>query len=229
MHPFRTIRPARPRPVVPLLALAVVAALASVARAGDEPPAGAAATFPWSRYGTAYVGVGGGLGRYGDHTDANDDGSLSGIDAKDNGTSWRLRAGFEGRYGGGEVGFVDLGRSEFSATSAGGPSWVAGDVTARVESQGWLWTAFARYPIVERWAALVRVGGFTWTSTETFTENGFESGDEDSGTSLTFGFGLEYDIHRLSHTVLRTEWDRFVVDEDELPVNSFSIGADYHF
>lgn len=101
-------------------------------------------------------------------------------------------------------------------------------MSATVEAKGWLWSAFARYPIVERWAALVRVGGYTWESTETFTETFGPSSQKDTGTTVIFGFGLEYDIHRLQHTVLRTEYDRFVVDADELPVNSFTAGVDYH-
>jgi hypothetical protein len=102
-------------------------------------------------------------------------------------------------------------------------------VDARVEANGWLWSAFARYPIIERWAALVRLGGFTWQSRESFNETFGPSGQTDNGTTFTLGFGLEYDIHRLEHTVLRTEWDHFVVDKDELPVNSISAGIDYHF
>jgi hypothetical protein len=181
---------------------------------------------PWQRYGTLYVGGSAGMGAYQKHVDANDDGSLTNIHSDDSGMNWNLRLGFQFRYGGLETGYMDLGKADMKARSSGGTSWSAGDVTAGVKSHGWLWTAFARYPITERWAALLRLGGFTWQSREDFTETFGPSSQTDNGTSATLGFGLEFDPGKLQHIVLRTEYDHFVVDADDLPVNSFTFGID---
>jgi hypothetical protein len=181
---------------------------------------------PWQRYGTLYLGGGAGAAGYQKHTDANDDGSLSGISSHDTGLAWNLRLGFQSRYGGVETGYMDLGKAKMTARSSGGTSWSAGDVSAGVHARGWLWTAFARYPITERWASLVRLGGFTWQSAEDITESYGPYSVTDNGTTVTLGFGLEYDPGRLQHIVLRTEYDRFVVDADELPVNSLTFGIE---
>jgi hypothetical protein len=181
---------------------------------------------PWQKYGTMYLGGSGGMAGYQKHRESNDDGSLTGVHTDDSDFAWNLRLGFQARYGGAETGYVDLGKATMSATSSGGVSWSAGDVTAGVHAHGWLWTAFARYPISERWASLVKLGGFTWQSDEDFTEAYGPSSQADNGTTFTFGFGLEYDPGKLQHIVLRTEYDHFVVDADELPVNSFTFGID---
>jgi hypothetical protein len=189
---------------------------------------------PWHRYGTFYYNVGVGAAMYGDHTEANNDGSLSGIDASDTGFAWNVRAGFAGRYVGAEVGWVDLGEAKFDAVSDGtGNSWVAGDVSAEVEGSGWSLAGLLRIPIKDRWVMLARVGMLGWSTTETFTEtsggNTFTSTDENSGSSALYGVGFEYDIYNRDHFWIVTEFTRAQVDDDELPVNMFSGGIVYHY
>jgi hypothetical protein len=182
---------------------------------------------PWHKHGGLYLAGSGGLAGYQKHAEANDDGSLSGISNDDTDLTWKLGAGFKFHYGGFEADYVDLGKARMKARSRGGTSWLAGNVTAGVHATGWLWTSFARYPIKDRWAALVKLGGFSWQSKEDFTEEGYgPSSDEDSGTTMTLGFGLEWDPGRLQHIVLRTEYDHLVVDADELPVNSLTFGIE---
>lgn len=178
---------------------------------------------PWHRYGEFYGSVGVAPTRFGDHTDSNDDGSLSAIDARDTGFGWHLNAGFAARHVGVELGWMDLGSSRFDAVSDGsGGSWAAGDVSAEVEASGWTLSGLARIPIKPRWVMLARLGLFGWTSKETFVEDisstTVVTEEEDTGTSLLMGLGFEYDIHNLDHFWIRTELTRAQVDADELPV-----------
>ena len=108
------------------------------------------APHPWHKYGEFTFGGSIGWSQYQDHTDANDDGSLSNIDAKDGGLGWHLDAGFVGRYAGVEIGYMDLGSSKFDATSSGGSSWLAGDVSAEVEGSGWTFSGLVRIPVKPR-------------------------------------------------------------------------------
>ncbi len=178
---------------------------------------------PWHRYGDFYASAGIAPTFYREHTEANDDGSLSAIDARDTGFGWHLNAGFAGRHVGVELGWMDLGSSKFDATSDGSAdSWAAGDVSAEVEASGWTLSGLARIPVKPRWVMLARLGLLGWTSKETFVEqigsSTVVSEQEDTGTSLLMGLGFEYDIHNLDHFWIRTELTRAQVDADELPV-----------
>lgn len=76
-----------------MAALPVRAAIAEDdATAGSGKKAGAFVA-PWNRWGTVYVGAGGGLGSFQKHTDSNNDGSLSAIDADDSDLDWNVRVG----------------------------------------------------------------------------------------------------------------------------------------
>lgn len=189
---------------------------------------------PWHKWGEFYYGAGVGASLYNDHTESNDDGSLSNIDASDTGFEWNVRGGFAGKYVGVELGWMDLGQSKFDAVSDGtGNSWSPGDVSAEVDVNGWTLSGLVRVPIKERWVMLARIGVMGWTSTETFTEtNGgptVTTVEEDTGTTALYGVGFEYDIYNLNHFWIVTEFTRAQVDEDELPVNVISGSIVYHY
>ena len=189
---------------------------------------------PWHRYGDFYASVGVGPTFFSDHPDANDDGSLSNVDAHDSGFGWNFSAGFAGRYVGAELGYVNVGTSKFDAVSDGsGDSWGAGDVSAEVEGGGWAASGLARIPIKPRWVMLARLGVLGWSTKETFTETfgstTYTSYDEDSGTSVLYGVGFEYDIYSQDRFWLRTEMSRTQVDHDELPVLGVNGSLVFHY
>jgi hypothetical protein len=190
---------------------------------------------PWHHLGQFYAGVGMGPTFFSDHTDANDDGSLSNVDAHDTGFGWQVTAGFAGRYVGAEVGWIDPGSSKFDAVSDGsGDSWGAGDVSAKVEGGGWMACGLARIPIKPRWVMLARIGVLGWSTKETFTENfgggpTYTSYDEESGTSVLYGVGFEYDVYHLGDFWIRTEMTRTQVDNDELPVVGVNGSLVFHY
>lgn len=82
---------------------------------------------------------------------------------------------------------------------------------------------------MDRWAAIGRLGGLSWESSQELVGSLDNPSLEARGTSATYGLGLEYDVHRPLHTVLRAEWEQFTVDEDDLSVNSFTATVSYHF
>jgi hypothetical protein len=254
-HHDRTLKRHRlgAQPLFLTLALAALAGLAPATRAADGTPAASEertrkpgalglifasaprAVKPWHALGDFYAGVGLGPTFFSDHTKANDDGSLSGVNARDTGFGWQISAGFAGHYVGAEVGWLDPGSSKFDAVSDGsGYSWGAGDVSAKVEGGGWTASALARIPIKPRWVMLARVGVLGWSARETFTENFGGGGtstsyDEDSGTTVLYGVGFEYDIYSRDHFWLRTEMTRAQVDNDELPVIGVTGSLVFHY
>ena len=193
-------------------------------------PGGTPTPRPWHKYGEFVVGAGLGASFYSGHVDANDDGSLSSVDDDGSSTVREFRAGFLGKFIGVEFGHLALGEVEFSAQSSGGPSWAAGDVSARVQADGWFYSAIGRYPVQDRWVLLARVGMLSWTTEESFTENGIDSeGSEDSGSDFMYGVGIEYDIYNRHYFWVRTEFAHGTVDDDELPVNLMTVSLDFRF
>lgn len=189
---------------------------------------------PWHQWGEFTMRGGLGPSFIGDHRESNDDGSLTGVDARSTGVGWSLGGGFMGKYVGAEVGWMDTGSAKFDATSDGsGDSWSAGDVSAEVEGSGWTLSGLVRIPIKPRWVMLARIGVLGWSTTETFTESSggstFTSHDENSGTSALLGVGFEYDIYSLDHFWLRTELTRAQVDDDELPILGVNGSLVFHY
>src|SRR5262245_18910775 len=223
-----------------LVAFTATASAEESSDSGKKPllpfaPSGTPAVRPWHKYGEFYAGIGFGGTKYSDHLAANDDGSLTNINAKSSGLNWQLRVGFVGKYVGAEIGRLSLGRTKFTATSDGtGDSWMSGEVGDEVKASGWTYSALGRVPINGRCAALARVGMLSWNSTETYSESpipGYSYGTEskDSGSGLLWGLGLDYDLYNQHYFWLRTEFMHSQVDDDELPVNAVTASLDFHF
>jgi len=174
-----------------------------------------------------YAGAGVGMTQNSDFVDANDDGSLSGISDDDTDTSWSVYGGYNFTpHVGVEASYSDHGETGFSATSDGsGDSWVAGDVATDFEADGVGVAVVGRWPVSDRWTLFARLGVYSWNTTETFTENGFVSKDENSGTDASYGAGFEYDIGKEDDWVIRGEVGGTQVDDDGDSLVSGQVGV----
>lgn len=167
---------------------------------------------------------------YNDHTDllsANNDGSLSGINEDQKDSGYSVQAGYKfNDYVAVEGGYLDLGEPKFDAQSDGsGESWVAGDVSTLMEADGWLLSVVGSWPLSERISLFGRLGIYFWDTTETFTENGFETVDKNSGEDAYFGGGVDWDLGEKDKWHLRGEVAQTEVDKDGDKVNMLSAGA----
>lgn len=173
----------------------------------------------WPRF---YGGVALEAVRNKDFVSANNDGSLSGISKKETSTAWRLFGGYSFTENLGiEGGYLDLGKSSFTAQSSGGISWSPGKVGTDFEADGWYLEGVVRYPIAPRWTMYARVGAYRWHTKETFFEQSFgTSVDKDSGTNAIYGIGVEYDVGVDNKWVWRGDVMQTKVDHDRDTVNT---------
>jgi OOP family OmpA-OmpF porin len=188
----------------------------------------------WSQRGGSgggwHAGVRFGTAKNRDFVSANNDGSLSKIDANESDVSWSLFGGYDfNQYVGVEVGYVDLGKTDFSAESEGGPSWSPGKVSTEFEGNGATLTGRGRLPLSERWALFAKLGIFRWNTKETFRESYGTTVDENSGTDAVYGAGVEYDPGQKDKWVWRAEVARTEVDDDGDKVDTASAALVYNF
>ena len=128
-----------------------------------------------------------------------------------------------------EAGYSDMGGSNFTATSAGGESWEPGAVGTNFDAEGWLLSGLYRKPISPRVALLIRLGIFSWSTTETFTEPSGVSVDKNSGEDLYYAVGTEIDVGIEGHWYLRTEIAQTTVDDDGNDVTTGGVGFVFHY
>ncbi len=167
---------------------------------------------------------------YNDHGDlysANDDGSLSSVSRDDSATGFAIFGGYNLTDNIGlEVGYVDMGEPDFSAVSDGsGVSWVAGNVSTKLEADGWLFSILGHLPVSERMTVFARLGIFAWDTTETFNENSFISVDKNSGSDVQYGAGFDYDVGTEDKWHLRGEIGTGDIDDDGQQVTGVGVSA----
>ncbi len=177
-----------------------------------------------------YAGAGIGYGDI-DYPDSNQDGSVTGVSTDDSDTVFNF-------YGGYQIndtvsvqgGYHDFGESDFAGVSDGsGDSWVAGDVSATLDSDGWELAVLGRWPIGNRWYLLGQLGWLWWDSTETFVENGVVSTESSSGSDFSYGAGLEYDVGLNERIVYRFMGTHHEVDNDGYDVKALRADIVYRF
>lgn len=166
-----------------------------------------------------------------DYPDSNQDGSVTGVSTDDSDIVGSLSVGYQiNDYIGVQGAYQDFGESDFSGVSDGsGESWVAGNVSANLDADGWELGVVGRWPISDRWYALAFVGWLWWDSTETFNENGFITVESESGDDLTYAGGLEYDIGLPDRIVYRFMLTHHEVDVTSYDINSAAAEIVYRF
>lgn len=177
------------------------------------------------------LGAGLGAAHHGGLVQDNDDGSLSAIKTDKTSIPKKLFVSYEPwDTVGFQLGYTDLGKDSFTATSAGGSSWLAGPVATSHEADGWELTLYKRIPVSERYTLLLRIGAFFWESEQTYTDSGGTYPvDRKTGSSLTYGLGFEYDIGVKNRFFWRGELQRYTVWDGDLTANAASINLGYRF
>ncbi len=176
-----------------------------------------------------YWGVGFGLVKN-DTPDAWQDGSLTNIDDDKSDVSLSFFFGYQfNDYVGVQGAYRDLGESSLNATSSGGPSWSPGEVSGEQDADGYELAIVGRWPISERWYVLGLVGMYWWDSTERYWEEGFESSISESGNSVTYAVGFEFDHGLKDRIVYRFMGSHHEVGNDDYDVNGVSASVVYRF
>lgn len=139
-----------------------------------------------------------------DYPDSNQDGSVTGVNNDESGVDEGVFMGYQFNDNVAvEGGYHDFGKSDFSGTSSGGPSWAAGPVSATNEANSWDLGVMGRWPITDRWYALGFLGWSWWESKETFVEGSVVTVETDSGSDAAYALGFEYDIGLQDRIVYR--------------------------
>jgi OOP family OmpA-OmpF porin len=133
----------------------------------------------------------------------------SSCSADDSTTGWKIF--FGNRYNPNaavEFGYVDLGTASVrgSGSLGGTPVVIHGDWSA----SGLTVSLVGRLPISNGFGVTGRVGMYVWG----VDLDGISGSESASGTSLTYGFGFQYDFLRA--TGLRLEWERFTDVGDDI-------------
>lgn len=166
-----------------------------------------------------------------DTPDAWQDGSLTEIDDDKSDTSLSFVFGYQiNEYFAVQGAYRDLGESGLDAISDGeGDSWSEGEVGGVQEADGWELGILGRWPISQRWYALGIIGIYSWKNTETFWENDFRSSISESGTSMTYALGFEYDVGLKNRFTYRFMGSHHAVGDDDYDVNGASATLIYRF
>lgn len=155
------------------------------------------------------------------------DGSLSNqrVDAED--TSLKLQLGYWATDNIGlELGYVDLGETQFDANSDGsGPIYTAGPVNFDIAIDGIALGANIRLPINQTFALMTRLGVFKWDLEATLSNGNGRITVDDDGTDLYFGLGLLASISK--DFALKLEFERYDIDDGDLDV--LALGAEFNF
>lgn len=185
-----------------LIPVLVFSGMSTAVSAGDDDEKGwfiPSNTAAKNFYGGVAVGYGDN-----DYPGSNQDGSVTGTSTDRHDTIYDIFFGYQfNDKVAVQAGYTDLGESDFSGTSSGGPSWDAGPVKATLDADGWELGVLGRWPITDRWYALGYLGWFWWESKETFIEASGRSTVKESGSDFTYALGFEYDIGKKDRIVYR--------------------------
>lgn len=127
-----------------------------------------------------------------------------------------------------ETTWRDLGAATFEGSSNGaGSFWCAGPVSAELEGTSLDVTVLGKVPMDSQWALTGRLGVSQWNSTITLADScGTLTGD-DTGSSVTYGFGMErYVTEEVTFTV---NWQMTPDVADEFDVMTGTVGLAFNF
>jgi len=147
----------------------------------------------------------------------------------DTDTGWKIYGGYQFNPNGAiEFGYVDLGKATFSGTDS-----FLGVTSASFETSGLTAALVGTMPVGQNVGLMGKLGLFHWNLDVNASSSVFGSGSESaSGTDLTFGLGLKFDLSKA--TGVRMEWERFkdVGDKNttgQSDVDLFSVGFVFKF
>jgi hypothetical protein len=145
------------------------------------------------------------------------DDDFDGLEINDNGTAFRIVAGWRfNEHFALEGGYHNFGDFEQSFTEDGDPLSVA------LSADGFTLGAAGNIPLSERFSLMGRAGMFFWDGNAEIN-NVSEATPED--TNLFFGAGLNFQLSQKLQ--LTGDWTRY--DLDDTASNVFSVGLQYRF
>lgn len=177
-----------------------------------------------------YAGIG--LGINNNNTpDAWQDGSVTSFNSDKSGIPKKITFGYQINDNFAvEAGYHDLGKSSLTGVSDGsGVSWAPGPIAGTQEAKGWELGVMGRWPISTRWYALGYVGMYWWESKEFYNESGFTSSLKESGSSVSYALGFEYDIGKPDRWVYRFMGSHHEVGNDDYDVNGVNAQIIWRF
>lgn len=151
----------------------------------------------------------------------------------DSSMGWKLFGGYQVNQNWAvELAYTDLGKFSFDANVSGGLGVGAGTEYGKVEPECWSLSAVGILPVGNDFSLLGKAGVCRWDDRakayETVGGTIYEYPSESTGTDLTFGLGVKYDIN--TNLGVRGEWERFLnVVHDRSDVDLWSISLQYSF
>lgn len=131
-------------------------------------------------------------------------------------TGWKLSVGNQFNTNAAlEFGYADLGEAKFNAAGVG----------CSLEADGFHASLVGSLPMANQFSFTGRVGLFRWNADVSCSAGGASASADESGTDLTFGVGVRYDMTK--SVGLRGEWERF--DLDDADVDMLSLGLIFSF
>lgn len=157
------------------------------------------------------------------------EGALIACDEKD--TGWKIFGGYQfNKNFGAEVGYVDLGQTTANGVITGVT------VSTSTKAKGWEVLGVGTLPIADKFSAYGKLGFFRWDVdfSATVAIPGFAAvaSASETGTDLTYGLGLKYDLTK--NVGARLEWQRYndlgnSATTGKSDVDLFSLGIVYKF
>ncbi len=144
--------------------------------------------------------------------------------------SWQVGVGY--RFNSklsAELGYVNLGDVETNFTGVASNVNTFLNTVSDIHPQtanGWRLTGAYRHPVSDKVNVAVRAGMFSWKSEYTLTAPGASSDISDSGTSATYGLGVEMEAFR-PELLIGLNYDRYTIDGEEISV--VGAGISYPF
>jgi len=122
-----------------------------------------------------------------------------GIACDEKDTSWKIFGGYQlNKNFGFELGYVQLGEATAS---------FAGFGSATIETKGFELLGVGTIPITQQFSLYGKWGFFRW-DVDFNDGTGLVGNASDSGTDLTYGFGVQYSFTK--NLALRGEWQRYL-------------------
>jgi len=114
---------------------------------------------------------------------------------------------------------IDVGEVTIDAVSDGtGTDFLAGDVRATTDLDGYRLSALTSLPIGKRFSIFARFGYFEWDSRTAITNGGTTIADSDSDTDEFFGAGVGWKFR--GGTTLRVEYETMTLDNTDIDIAS---------